>query len=274
MMPYRLLIAALFLLLPLAPALAGLPVRSDDPVVSAELCLDAAKRAERQTGMPDGLISSIMLAETGRWNKARRRSYPWPWTITSGTENWFAADRQEAIGVVRRLQAEGRQNIDVGCMQINLHWHPDAFRTLEEAFDPTHNITYGAAFLSELQAELGSWSRAVAAYHSRDPDRGAAYLARVEQLQEKQRYWSKDELQTAFAEVRREDPAGPAWRFPLERAVLRANQRTGVLLAALAAPDGVPLQPSAGSIVPLRRDGGAGRPIIGGPQAGSSRPPP
>lgn len=274
MMLPRLLIAALFLLLPPAPALAGLPLRGDDPVVSAELCLDAAKRAERLTGMPDGMISSIMLAETGRWNKARKRSYPWPWTITSGGENWFAADRAGAIDVVRRLQAEGRQNIDVGCMQINLHWHPDAFRTLEEAFDPTHNVTYGAAFLAELEGELGSWSRAIAAYHSRDPDRGAAYLARVEQLQEKQKYWSRDELQTAFAEVRQADVARPLWQFPLERAALRANQRTGVLLAALAVPDGVPLRPSAGSIVPLRRDGGAGRPIVGGPPVRSTPTPP
>ena len=205
---------------------------SDGAATSAELCLDAAKRAERLVQMPDGMITGIMLAETGRWNKQLKRSYPWPWTITSGTDAWFESSRDAAVATVRRLQREGRTNIDVGCMQINLHWHPDAFASIEDALDPVRNVSYGTAFLSELFAEQGSWSRAVAAYHSRDPERGSAYLARVERLQEQQRFWTKDELQTAFAEVR------AAWPLILRRAsqdgtMDRAFQKGTVMLAAM-----------------------------------------
>ena len=230
----------------------------DDTARTAALCLGAAKRAEQLTDMPEGVVAAIMLAETGRWSKERKRSYPWPWTVTSGSDAWFADSRAEAALIVRRLQAEGRRNIDVGCMQINLHWHPDAFRTIEEALDPVRNIAYGAAFLRELFDERGSWSRAVAAYHSRDPERGEAYLARVESLQEKQRLWSKDEIELAFVDAREHGWTSAPGNLQ-HMLVDRAFQRGGVLLAALEAPDGVATAAAPGSVVKLRRDRTDGR---------------
>ena len=225
----------------------------------AGLCIDAAQRAERLVAMPDGMITGIMLAETGRWNKALGRSYPWPWTVTSGTDYWFAESRADAAGIIRRLQSEGRSNIDVGCMQINLRWHPDAFASIEEALDPLRNVSYGAAFLGELFAERGSWSRAVAAYHSRDPERGDAYLARVEKLQEQQHFWSKDEIKTAFAE------ASSTWPLILRRrdveaaTVERALAKGRVLLSTLEAPQGILTRAAPGSVIRLRRDLQGGR---------------
>jgi hypothetical protein len=252
----------LFLLLALCGAcFVALPAaaEAEDTARIAELCLSAARRAERLAEMPEDVVTGIMLAETGRWSRARKRSYPWPWTVTSGTDAWFADSRAEAIATVRRLQAEGRRNIDVGCMQINLHWHPAAFRTIEEALDPVRNVAYGTAFLGELFAERGSWSRAVAAYHSRDPERGQAYLARVEKLQLQQRHWDRDELQTAFADTRAERPdpilgqpsAGPLW----DRALARGT----ALLAALEAPADVAVVSAPGSLIRLRRDLQGGR---------------
>ncbi|HEX2527622.1 MAG TPA: transglycosylase SLT domain-containing protein [Geminicoccus sp.] len=248
-------LVTLFLLLAagLTPA-AAVP---DDPARTAELCLSAARRAEQLSGMPDGIVTAIMLAETGRWSKERKRSYPWPWTVTSGSEAWFAMSREEAVATVRRLQAEGRRNIDVGCMQINLHWHPDAFDSIEQALDPIRNIAYGTAFLRELFDEHGSWSRAVASYHSRDPERGEAYLARVEKLQEQQKFWGKDEIQLAFADARRDVLAadGGEDAMALDRAVARG----GVLLAALEARPGVSTSAAPGSIIKLPRDPSGGR---------------
>jgi hypothetical protein len=58
--------------------------------------------------------------------------------------------------------------VDVGCMQVNLHYHPDAFASLDDAFDPTSNADYGAQLLVQLyQAEArGRWDIAVGLYHS------------------------------------------------------------------------------------------------------------
>jgi soluble lytic murein transglycosylase-like protein len=71
--------------------------------------------------------------------------------------------------------------IDVGCMQINHHYHARHFASVEEMLDPARNVEYGARFLKELYAREGSWTMAVARYHA-GPDNDAAqkrYVCRV-----------------------------------------------------------------------------------------------
>ncbi len=166
---------ALAAVLALAPAAA----RANAP---SEVCLALASRIEQAERIPDGLVQAVALAESGRWWADRSRSLPWPWTVASGTDSFYLPDKPSAIAKVRALKAEGRTNIDVGCMQINLHYHPAAFANLDEAFDPNANVTYGAGFLKQLQAETRSWSMATARYHSADPSRGYAYRERVYRL--------------------------------------------------------------------------------------------
>jgi hypothetical protein len=64
-------------------------------------------------------------------------------------------------------------------MQINLMHHPDAFADLEQAFEPSDNIAYGADFLNRLHDETRSWARAVERYHTADAGRGRAYREKV-----------------------------------------------------------------------------------------------
>ena len=54
------------------------------------------------------------------------------------------------MAAVRAMQANGVRSIDVGCGQINLMYHPDAFPNLELAFDPQANAAYAARFLKAL----------------------------------------------------------------------------------------------------------------------------
>ena len=77
------------------------------------------------------------------------------------------------------MQARGIQSIDVGCMQVNLMHHPDAFPSLDMAFDPQANAAYAARFLKELYAQTGDWTKATALYHSATPELGAEYQRKV-----------------------------------------------------------------------------------------------
>ena|GEM_PF-3287287 len=170
------------LLLPLT-GLAGEPARAArlvaEPSADALLCRERIARVERAEGLPAGLLQAIALAESGRYDPERRALLPWPWTVNAGGEGAYFASKAEAIRHVERLRARGRTNIDVGCLQINLGWHPTAFPDLEAAFDPETNAAYAAAFLQTLREEAGSWELAVERYHSRDPERGPSYRERV-----------------------------------------------------------------------------------------------
>jgi soluble lytic murein transglycosylase-like protein len=58
-------------------------------------------------------------------------------------------------------------------------YHPDAFASLEDAFDPRSNANYAARFLNSLYAGSKDWPTAIGAYHSETPALGDAYRALV-----------------------------------------------------------------------------------------------
>jgi hypothetical protein len=84
------------------------------------------------------------------------------------------------VAAVRAMQEIGVRSIDVGCGQINLMYHPDAFPNLELAFDPQANAAYAAQFLNALHARTGDWKTATAMYHSATPALGAEYQQQVQ----------------------------------------------------------------------------------------------
>lgn len=150
-----------------------------DATPAHRICTKIAQKIETEEAVPPGLLQSMTLAETGRWDPAHKRPYAWPWTITSGGDTLHLPDRAQALALVDELQATGQTNIDVGCMQINLMWHGDAFASPIEAIEPQTNIRYGADFLKRLHRDIGSWSSATARYHSSSPARGNQYRAKV-----------------------------------------------------------------------------------------------
>ena len=142
------------------------------------LCAAAIAAAERDAGMPAGLLGAIAKVETGR--RAPDGSVqPWPWSYNAAGDGRYAASQAEALQEVRAIQARGVRSIDIGCMQINLLHHPNAFPSLEAGFDPVTNIAYAVRFLRELHTRMGDWNQAVAMYHSATPERGLVYQQRV-----------------------------------------------------------------------------------------------
>lgn len=143
------------------------------------LCARHAARIGPAHDLPPHLLSAISKVESGRWRAAESAVLAWPWTVTAGGEGRFLATKAEAIETVRALRAQGQRNIDVGCMQVNLMHHPDAFESLEAAFDPVQNITYAARLLQRLRQEESSWTKAIAFYHSRTPKFNGPYRLKV-----------------------------------------------------------------------------------------------
>lgn len=104
---------------------------------------------------------------------------PWPWSIDVDGAGQMFGNGPDAVSATRAAQVAGHHSIDVGCFQISLLHHPDAFADLDQAFDPQANAQYAARFLATLQVRLGNWKDAVAAYHSASPELGLPYRDRV-----------------------------------------------------------------------------------------------
>ncbi len=147
-------------------------------VSDASLCDLAASRAAEVSQVPLEILQAIARVETGR-NRGGVTE-PWPWAINQAGQGYWFDDAAGAARFAEDQLALGDENFDLGCFQINLHWHGTHFASVEDALDPQTNANYAAEFLAQLLVSEGSWSAAVAAYHSRTPDEGEKYLTRVQ----------------------------------------------------------------------------------------------
>lgn len=150
------------------------------PATPYDECEAAISAAEHAQAIPPLILPAIGRVESGRPDPASKgRIRPWPWTIDVEGQGQSFGSKEEAIAAVQALQARGARSIDVGCMQVNLLQHPDAFSSLDAAFDPATNAAYGARFLAALYRQTKSWPLAVAGYHSQTPELGIPYQQRV-----------------------------------------------------------------------------------------------
>ena len=98
--------------------------------------------------MPQDVLHAISLTETGRPANGRLR--PWPWAINREGKGFWFKNRDEALAFAKASVAAGRRSFDVGCFQINYHWHGMNFASLEAMFDPDTGADYAARFLQSL----------------------------------------------------------------------------------------------------------------------------
>jgi soluble lytic murein transglycosylase-like protein len=159
-----------------AAARGAAPSPADDPW---SLCGRAIAAAEPGSGLPPGLLGAIALVESGRRDPGTGRVAPWPWAYNVEGEPRFAETREAAVAEVAALRARGVRSVDIGCMQVNLQHHAEAFGSVEQAFDPAANVRYAIRFLRALRARTGGWADAIAQYHSGEALRGLAYHRRV-----------------------------------------------------------------------------------------------
>ena len=148
-------------------------------VGAASPCERAALDTEKAYNLPAGLMAAIGRVESGRFDPTEGRVVPWPWAIDVAGDGRLFDTAMEAVRTTQWLHDNGARNIDVGCFQISLLYHPDAFATLDDAFDPATNGHYAGQLLASLKARYGNWPDAVAAYHSADPTKGVPYREKV-----------------------------------------------------------------------------------------------
>ncbi|UWR22363.1 transglycosylase SLT domain-containing protein [Sulfitobacter sp. S190] len=154
------------------------PASGDDWLI----CDLAAQRVAAETTVPLDVLRTITRTETGRTRNSELQ--PWPWTVNMEGKGTWHSNRAEATAYAKMHLDRGARSFDVGCFQINYRWHGNAFRSIEEMFDPEENTRYAAAFLQDLYREFGNWTAAAGAYHSRTKQFADKYISRFSQIRE------------------------------------------------------------------------------------------
>lgn len=244
LLPSVLILSALFA----APAMA---MRSAGPAADpGQLCRQAILTAEREHRLPAALLHAIARVESGRNDPRTGAAVSWPWTINAQGQGRFYNSKEDAITAVRALQARGVNVIDVGCLQVNLHHHPRAFASLDEAFDPVANARYAGLFLTRLHQNARNWETAASHYHSQTPERAEAYRLKVlaawpgmahRAAAERQR----DTMAAAWSGDRAPSSAPAAAGDGFQAVALGLAQRGGRASVGRGLLDPVPPQPAA-----------------------------
>lgn len=139
------------------------------------LCEREISRAAAKYGIPEGILYSVGLTETGRKGSLQ------PYALNVEGLPLFPDSREEALKTFLLAKDMGGKLIDIGCMQINYLYHHESFHSLEDMFDPQRNVEYAAKFLAALHAKHETWTMAVARYHA-GPNNNPAqkqYVCRV-----------------------------------------------------------------------------------------------
>jgi hypothetical protein len=173
-----------------------------------QVCRQAVAAAERAHNIPTHLLAAIARVESGRRDEVSGTFNPWPWTINFDGQGSFYDNKSQALAAAASMRPRVTRSIDVGCMQISLTSHPNAFASLDQAFDPFQNADYGARFLSQLYEKTGSWPKAVEYYHSATPEIGHEYGLRV---------YAALPQETQLASIADPSPMAAAWALTMNR---------------------------------------------------------
>lgn len=144
-------------------ALAAISISSASPSAASaarNACEAEILRAAERHQVPAGILYAVGLTETG--NKGSLH----PNALNIEGRPVFAPNRAAAVREFESARRAGTKLIDLGCMQINHHYHSEHFNSIHQMLEPRLNVDYAARFLVELKERHGSWSMAVARYHA------------------------------------------------------------------------------------------------------------
>lgn len=139
------------------------------------MCEREIHSAAQRYGIPEGILYSVGLTETGR------KGSLYPYALNIEGKPFFPATEEDALRQVAAAKMAGAKLIDIGCMQINQYFHGENFPSIKAMFDPRANVEYAAKFLQALHNQHETWTMAVARYHA-GPNNNPAqkvYVCRV-----------------------------------------------------------------------------------------------
>lgn len=147
----------------LASLLAAAVFMSSSPAAGGsekKLCEREMVGASARHGVPLGMLYAVGLTETGKGDSLH------PYALNIEGQAFYDNDRASALRRFETARGEGRKLIDLGCMQVNHHYHSQKFASVQHMLEPAANVDYAARFLKELKAREGTWTKAVARYHA------------------------------------------------------------------------------------------------------------
>lgn len=127
---------------------------------AANICEREMASASSRHGIPLAVLYAVGLTESGRKNSLQ------PYAMNIDGKAFFGTSAAEAVNRFKLAKKQGARMIDIGCMQINHHYHNEHFASLDAMFEPHANVEYAARFLKSLREREGSWTMAVARYHA------------------------------------------------------------------------------------------------------------
>jgi soluble lytic murein transglycosylase-like protein len=123
-------------------------------------CEKEIQAAAAKYGIPEGILYSVGLTETGR------KGSLYPYALNIEGKAVFPPSERDAMKQFDAARKGGAKLIDIGCMQINQYYHGENFASAEAMFDPHSNVEYAAKFLRNLHDRHETWTMAVARYHA------------------------------------------------------------------------------------------------------------
>ena len=119
----------------------------------------------------------------------------------------------------------GAKLIDIGCIQINQHWHGAHSSSVDETFDPEQNVQYAASYLQSLYQDAGSWTVAVARYRAGpgNPQAQRTYVLRGHRPHGRHRRGPLDPQRARFLRAERQNRIVRAQVWPSAGEVLRTS---------------------------------------------------
>lgn len=144
------------------PALLALVlgISTSDAQASGNACEREIQAAAVRYGIPEGILYSVGLTETGRKGSLQ------PYALNVEGKAYFPRTENDALKQFQAARAGGAKLIDLGCMQINHHFHGENFASVQDMLDPKRNVQYAAKFLRNLHDRHQTWTMAVARYHA------------------------------------------------------------------------------------------------------------
>lgn len=129
---------------------------------SYNICDANMINASKMYIVPLPILYAVSMTEAGLKQTIQ------PYALNIDGNSIFPQTKNEALKQIDLAKQRGAKYIDVGCMQINLKYHGKHFKSVNDMLDPTININYAAKFLKNLYERQGSWTIAVARYHTGD----------------------------------------------------------------------------------------------------------